>query len=142
MNALGGFLSTMAGNLLSKFHDDTVVDDAVNCGSGGHGIFKDLIPLGKDQVGCDDDAAAFITFSEQSEEHLHFVARLLDIADVIEDQNVEAIEMAEFLLEEQVAFSTQEVVHETIGGGEEDTKPGVDELVSNGCSEMCFSTSG
>jgi len=60
---LGGFSGTMAVDLLSEFDNNAVVNDAVNCGCGGHWVFEDLIPLGKDQVGCDDDAAALIAFS-------------------------------------------------------------------------------
>ena len=46
MNTQGGFLGTVAGDLLSEFNNDAVVNDAVN-GGGGQGIFEDLIPLRK-----------------------------------------------------------------------------------------------
>jgi hypothetical protein len=36
--SLGGFLGTVAGDLLSKFHNDAVVNDAVDGGGGGHGV--------------------------------------------------------------------------------------------------------
>ena len=45
LKAFGGFIGSVAGHLLSEFDDDTVVDDAVDGGGGGHGVFEDLIPL-------------------------------------------------------------------------------------------------
>ena len=111
----------MAGDLLSEFNDDAVVDDAVDGSGRGHGVFEDLVPLRKDQVGSDDDAAAFVAFGQQGEEHFHFVAGLLDVADVVEDEHFEAIEAAEFVFEQQVAFGAQQVIHQAVGGGEEDT---------------------
>jgi hypothetical protein len=45
LDALGSLLGSVAGDLLSKLHDDAVVDDTVNrCGSG-HRVFEDLFPL-------------------------------------------------------------------------------------------------
>ena len=35
LDALGGFLGTVAGDVLSEFHDDAVVNDAVDGGGGG-----------------------------------------------------------------------------------------------------------
>ncbi len=45
LDALGSLLGSVAGDLLSKFHDDAVVDDTVNRCGGGHGVFEDLFPL-------------------------------------------------------------------------------------------------
>ena len=51
LKAFGGFIGSVAGHLLSEFDNNTVVDDAVDGSGGGHGVFEDLILLGKDQVG-------------------------------------------------------------------------------------------
>jgi len=45
LDALGSMLGSVAGDLLSKFHDDAVVNDTVNCCGSGHGVFEDLFPL-------------------------------------------------------------------------------------------------
>ena len=45
LDALGGLLCSMTRDLLSKFHDDAVVDDAVDGGGGGHGVYEYLIPV-------------------------------------------------------------------------------------------------
>jgi hypothetical protein len=41
--------------------------------------------MGKDQVGGDDDGLLLITLGEEMEEDLHLLRRLLDVADVVDD---------------------------------------------------------
>jgi hypothetical protein len=41
--------------LACELEDGGMMDEAVDGGHRGHGIIEDLIPLGKDQVGGDDD---------------------------------------------------------------------------------------
>jgi len=112
-DALGGLLCSVAGDLLSKFHDDAVVDDAVN-GDGGHGVFEYLLP----QVRRDDDAAAFVALSQEGEEHFHLVAGLLNVADIVEDDHFVGIKAAQLALKQQVTLCPQEFVHQVKGGGE------------------------
>ncbi len=45
LDALGSLLGSVAGDLLSKLHDDAVVDDTVNRCGGRHRFFEDLFPL-------------------------------------------------------------------------------------------------
>ena len=104
LNTLGGFLGTVAGDFLPEFHDDAVVNHPIDGRRGGHGIFEDLVPLREDQVRGDDDAAAFVTLRQERKEYFHLVARLLNIADVVEDQNFIGIQAAEFRFEPQVAL--------------------------------------
>ena len=90
----------MAGYLLSELNNDAVMHDAVDCGGGCHGVFKYLIPLRKDEVGGDHDTAAFVAFGKQGEKHFHLLSGLLDVANVVEDQDVETVEFAELLLKQ------------------------------------------
>ena len=64
----------------------------VDRGRGRHGILEDFIPLGEHQVARDDDGLALVSFREEREEDLHLVAVLLDVADVVDDDSIEAIE--------------------------------------------------
>jgi hypothetical protein len=142
LNTEGSFLCAVTGDVLSEFNNDAVVNNAVNGGSSGQGVFEDLIPLRENEIGSDDDTAAFISFGEQGEEHLHLITGLLDVADVIEDQNLKAVEAAKLLLEKQITFRAQEIIDETEGGREEHAASGVNELMSNGSSKMSFATPG
>ena len=40
----------VADTLVAELQDDTVMDEAVGRGHGGHGILEDLVPLGKHQI--------------------------------------------------------------------------------------------
>jgi hypothetical protein len=46
------------------------------------GFLKMRSPLAEDEVGRDDDGSALVPFSEEGEEDLDLVGRLLDVADV------------------------------------------------------------
>ena len=79
---------TVAGEL----QDRGVMHEAVDGCHGGHGILEDLIPLGEAQVGGDHDRLLLVALGQEVEEGLHFLAGLLDIADVVNDDTVEALE--------------------------------------------------
>ena len=45
----------MTGDLLSELNNNAVVDDTVNGSGSSHGVFEDLVPLRKDQIGSDNN---------------------------------------------------------------------------------------
>jgi len=132
----------VTGDLLSEFDNNTVMDNAVNCGSSGHGIFEDLVPLGEDEVGSDDDAAAFVAFGQQSKKDFHLITRLLNIADVVKDEHFKAIQATELEFQFEIASGAEKLIDKTIGWGEKDTATAVNEFVSNCGSKMSFSSAG
>ena len=142
VDAFGGFFGSVAGYLLSELNDDAVMQDAVNRSGGGHRVFEDLVPLRKDQVGGDHDTAAFIAFGEQGEEHFHLFSGLLDVADVVKDQDIEAVEFAELLLKQEVPLGTQQVIDEAKGRGEEHAASTLDQFVPNCGGEVSFPSAG
>ena len=128
----------MAGHLLSEFDNNAVVNNAVNGGRGGQGILEDLIPLREDKIGSDDHATALVALSKQGEKDFHLVTGLLNIADVIEDQNFEAIQAAKLKFQFEVTPCAQQAVHQAIGWGEENTVADIDQFVSDGGGEVRF----
>jgi peptidase E len=62
-----------------------VVHDAIDGGQRGRRVFEDAFPLAEDEVGRDAHAVAFVPLAQEREQHLHFVAVVLDVADVIEE---------------------------------------------------------
>ena len=66
--------------------------EAVDGSHGGHLVFEDLVPLREDQIGTDHDGAALVAFGQEGEEHLHFLPVLLDVADVVEDDDLVAVQ--------------------------------------------------
>jgi len=65
------------------------MDQAVDGGGRGHGVLEDLLPLAERQVARQHDAAALVAFSQQGEQHLHLLATLLDVAQVVDNQRIE-----------------------------------------------------
>jgi hypothetical protein len=74
--------------LAGKLEDRGVVHEPVDGGHGGHRVLEDLVPLAEDQVGGDDHGALLVALGQEGEEHLHLLARLLHVAEVVEDDRV------------------------------------------------------
>jgi len=71
-----------------QFQDHAVVDQAVDCSSGCHGVLEYLFPLAERQVARQQHAAPFVALGKEREQHLHLFTALLDVADVVDDQSV------------------------------------------------------
>lgn len=65
-----------------------------------------------------DHALALVASRQEGAEHLHLVALVLDVADVVEEHRVEVIESVEFALQRKVALGAQQPLHE-LGGRSE-----------------------
>ena len=51
---------------------------------------KNLVPLAEDQVRGDGDRLLLVALGEEGEQDLHFLAGLLHVADIVEDDDVPA----------------------------------------------------
>lgn len=69
-----------------------MLNDAVDGGRGRHAVLEDLIPLREHQIRRDQNALSVLPLGEQREEHLHFGAVLLHVADIVEGEAFKAIE--------------------------------------------------
>ena len=97
------------------------MDEPIDGGHGGHRVLEDLIPLTEDQVGGDQHRALpLVAFGEEGEEHLHLVLRLTDVAEVVADDGVEAMEFGEQVRQFEIAFGDEQLVDELEGRHEED----------------------
>ena len=86
--------------------------DPVNGGRRGHRVLEDLVPLREHQVAGDHDALAFIALSQQGEQDLHLGPVLLDIADIVQQQAVDAVQALQFPRQAQVALGFQQPFHQ------------------------------
>ena len=77
-----------------------------------HRIFENLIPLAENQIRTDPQTPPLVTFGQQGEEHFHFLPALLHVADVVQYEHVEAVELFEFLLQPQVALRRQQLPYQ------------------------------
>jgi hypothetical protein len=71
------------------------MDDAVDGGSGGHGVFEDLVPLAEDEIAGDVHGAALVALGHEREEDFDLFSALLHVAEVVEDDDVEGIEASQ-----------------------------------------------
>jgi len=76
------FLGTIAGHV--EFQYDAVVHQPVDCGRRGHGVFEDRFPLRERQIGCNQDAALFISLLQAAVRAPHSSLSCLDIAKVVD----------------------------------------------------------
>ena len=92
-----------------ELEDGGVVHEPIDGGHRGHRVLEDLVPLGEDQVRGDDDGLFLVAFGEEVKEHLHLLAGLLDVADVVDDDGVEALESSDRLRQFQVALGGEQL---------------------------------
>ncbi|MNC90837.1 hypothetical protein D3C83_69880 [compost metagenome] len=71
-----------------------MVHEAVDGCGRGHLIAKDAVPLPEDEIAGQQDRAALVALGQQGKQHLRFLGALLDVAQIIEQQDLEVIELA------------------------------------------------
>src|ERR1700693_670952 len=96
------------------------MDDAIHGGRGGHRILEDGVPLGEDQVASDQDGATLVAFGQEGEEDLHLLAALLDVADVVEEDGLEAVQALELGGKPQVTLGGEQSLDDLESRREED----------------------
>ena len=117
LKAFSSFFGPAAGDVLAKLNDDAVVNDPIDGGRGGHRVFEDAVPLGEHEIGSNDHAAAFVAFGQEGKEDFHLFSALLDVADVVQDEDVKTVQPPQLGFEFEVAPGSQETVHQAVGWG-------------------------
>ena len=74
------------------FEDRGVMDEVIDGGQRHGGIGEDLAPFAERLVGGDEGGAALVAGADEFEQDGRFGLILADIGEVIEDQQMEAIE--------------------------------------------------
>ncbi len=103
-------LNTIARDV--QLEDDAVVHQAVNGRSRRHRVFENAFPFGKRQIAGDQNAAAFVAFCQEGEQHFHLFTALLDIAEVIDNEPFECSQALDESAELEISFGNQQVLHE------------------------------
>ena len=110
--------------------NDRVVYHAIDCSKRGHRVFEDARPGGKHQVGGNQDGTLLVALGQQRKEHLHLVAILLDIANIVQDQAAYLLKLRNLLRQTQFALGSQQSLHQRGGGTPQDRVTLLDELVA------------
>ncbi len=115
-----------------------MVNQAVNSGNGHAGIRKDAIPSREGLVGGNEQTAAFIAFGNQFKQHAGFGLVLDAVGDVVEDDQVEAVEFGQRGWQLQALASRLQFLHEFSGMCEQNPVTGVDQGMANGAPQMAL----
>lgn len=118
------------------------MDEAVDGRRRRHRVLEDAVPLAEDQVARDEHRPALVALRHQGEEHLDLLGGLLHVADVVEDEQVEMIELAQCTRQFKLALGREEVLHEAEGRREEDAPPLLDERVPDGARRVGLAAAG
>ena len=119
-----------------------MVDEPVDHRRRRHRILEDPVPLAEDQVAGDQHALALVPLGQEGEEHLHLVAALLHIPDVIEDDRVVAVQLPELLLQPQFALGPEQPLHQRVGRREEHPPPAAHQLMADRARHVGLATTG
>lgn len=68
------------------------MNQAVNSCDSHHGIWENLLPLTKGLIGCNQEAFAFVTMSDEFKQDSGFGFGFADIANIIDQEQIEGIE--------------------------------------------------
>lgn len=112
------------------------MDQAVDCGDGDGGIGEDAIPGAEGLVGGDGEASCLVSAGDELEEDGGLGLVLLGVADVVEDDQVEAVELGQRGLEDEVAAGGLEALHKVCRAGVEHTAAGFDKGVAYGAEQV------
>ena len=106
--------------------------------SGGHRILENLLPLGKRKIACNRRARSLISVGQQSEQHLHFFAVLLNVTDVVDDERLISSQFFQELWKKQIPFCTQQLLSEKLTILEKYPMPLQNQFVCNGAQGVAF----
>src|SRR5208282_5073442 len=111
--SIEGFSAAIALDI--HLEDRGVMDEAID-GCERHGLVReDLVPFAERLVGRDQHGSSLVTRGDQLEQHAGFGLVLGDVSEVIEDEQVEAVQLGDGAFEGQLTTSDLEPLHE-IGG--------------------------
>ena len=118
------------------------MNEAIDRGERHGGIGEDLSPLAERLVGGDEHRATFVSCADELEQHAGLGLVLGDIGEIVEDQEVEAIEPIDGGLEIELATRDLELLDEVGGAGEEHAPSVLDQGEADGGREMALAAAG
>ena len=121
--------------------NNRMMNHPINRRKRGHGIFKNLLPFREDEIGSNHDRLVFVALSQEGKEHLHFIAVLLNIADIIQNDTGKLVQAGEFLGQAQITLSGKQALYQASGTAPKYAMTLTDQLMTNGSQGMAFSPS-
>ena len=113
----GGCAGAEAVGLSAGFEDVGVEGDAVDDGGDQAGVGEDCAPFAEGQVGGDGDGGAFLAFGDDLEEQFGSAGVDVDVAELVEAEQVEAAVAADDPGQDSFVGGFDEFVDQLGGGG-------------------------
>ena len=122
--------------------DGGVMDEAVDGGQRHRRVREDLAPLAERLVGGDQHGSPFVPGADELEQHAGLGLVLGDIGEIVEDQQVEAIEPVDGGFEGEFAARDLQPLDEIGGAGEQDTPAILDKAKPRADAKWLFPPPG
>ena len=133
---IGVLAHAVAGTL--DVYDDRVMEQPIQQGRGDDGVAEHLAPLCKAAVGRQDHGSALITRVDQLEEQVPGGSAQRDVADLVDDQQLGAAEIADALPQAPLPVGLGQAVDDVGQRAEVNTTPGPDRLDAKSHGKMTF----
>ena len=119
-----------------------MVHQSIDGGGRGHLIAKDAIPLAEHEITRHHHRAALVALGEQRKEHFGFFGTLLHVAEIIDQDHLEEIKLAQRARQLQIALRTEQLLHHGVRRREEHAVAGFDQRVRDRAERMTFADTG
>ena len=118
------------------------MDEAVDRGERHGGVGEDLSPFAEGLIGGDEHGAPLVAGADEFEQHAGLGLILGDVGEIVEDQQMEAIEPVDGGFETEFTARDLELLDEVGGAGEHDPPAVLDESKADGRGEMALAATG
>lgn len=121
-----------------NFNNQCMVDEAIYGSNGHHRVREDGIPLAKGMVCGNQETATLVAMGNQLKENGGFRLIFFDIAEVVEDEEVKAVQFRQGSWELELELGVLQLLHQGHRREELDALAQIDRLLSHGGSKMGF----
>src|SRR6266852_5775249 len=119
-----------------------VMDQAIDGGKRHSLVGKDLAPFAKWLIGRYQHGFPLVTCGDQLEQHAGYGLILGDVGDVVEDEQIVAVELGDRAVECELATSNLEPLHEIGSAGEHHAPSILDQGKPERCRQMALAAAG
>jgi len=119
-----------------------VMDKAIDGGQRHSLVGEDLAPFSKWLIGGDQHRSTLVTCGDQLEQDAGFGLILGDVGDVVEDEQIVAVELGDSAFECQLATRDLQLLHEISGAGKQHAPSILDQGEPERCRQMALAAAG
>ena len=112
--------------------DVGVVDEAIDSGDRDGGVREHLVPFAERLIAGDHQAFALVALGDELKQYAGFGLVFADVAEIVEDQAVEPVELGERRGQDEIAACGLQFLDEIGGSREQHAITVVDEAGADG----------